>query len=27
LMVPPLTVFLISQSRVIETMAHSGIKG
>lgn len=26
LMIPPLTVFLISQSNVMETMSHSGIK-
>ena len=27
LMVPPILVFLFSQSSVVETMAHSGVKG
>lgn len=27
LMVPPLAVFIFSQSKVMETMTHSGIKG
>ena len=27
MMIPPIIVFLISQSKMIETMAHSGIKG
>ena len=26
LMVPPIITFILAQSRVIETMAHSGIK-
>jgi len=25
-MIPPIAVFIISQSNVMETMAHSGIK-
>ena len=27
MMIPPILVFLISQSGVMETMAHSGVKG
>ncbi|MFA6735477.1 MAG: hypothetical protein WCR87_01000, partial [Saccharofermentanales bacterium] len=26
LMIPPITIFILSQSNIIETMAHSGIK-
>ncbi|MHB8962396.1 MAG: ABC transporter permease subunit, partial [Saccharofermentanales bacterium] len=27
LMIPPIIIFVVSQSSVLETMAHSGIKG